>query len=97
MQVKEKKKKIHESRYIGHNMLCEEYDASNISTCFFRFGLIALRCVIHKVGGNIQTVGKNDVTNIVASNAQAIQIHGISALECHFNSLQVCIHADIHT
>jgi hypothetical protein len=54
-------------------------------------------CVINEQSVQIERVRQDVITNVVASDAQAFEVNGITALDGHFNCFQVSVHAHIHT
>lgn len=54
------------------------------------------RCIIHKQCVQIQTVGKNEVSDVVPSQTQMIQRHRVLSFDRHFDGFQMSVHCHVH-
>ena len=56
-----------------------------------------LGCVVDQEGVKRQTVWQDEVADVVAADAQSIQLHGVTVFQGHLHRLQMRVHAHIHT
>jgi hypothetical protein len=73
--------------------------ASSSPHWFSSSGLLDLhtRSIINKKSIKIQTVRENVVSDVVATNTKMVKCHRIFSSQCQLHSLQMCVHADVHT
>jgi len=65
-------------------------------TCFSFLGF-DFRFHIHQQSIQRQTVRQNEVSDVIPSNTQCLQLYRFSVLQCHFHCFEMRIHTDIHS
>ena len=53
--------------------------------------------VVDEEGVEGQGVGQDEVAQVVATDAQRVQLHRVLVLQRHLHRLEVCVHAHINT
>lgn len=70
--------------------------SSTFLTCFSLLGL-DLWLDINQQRVQREAVRQDEIANVVATDAQRLQLSGLPVLQGHFHRLQVGVHAHIHT
>lgn len=63
----------------------------------FSFLGFDFRLYVHQQSVQRQAVRQDEVADVVATDTERLQRHGLSIFQRHFHSFQVCIHRHVNT